>query len=137
MKRIAIFCVLGCIGCGGGEETPVQKCDALINDVCDRAVQCIPQEAGTHANCVQALQQILSCGSAKRVSATYNRCIQQIQGDGCQILFPADPQSGGHSLDLPADCNGVILMFEPGDPAPALGGSPISRASRLSTVSAE
>jgi hypothetical protein len=131
---MAVLCILGCIGCGGSAETPVQKCDDLINDVCDRGVECIPQQTGTHANCVQQLQQVLACGSAKKVSASYNRCIEQIKGDGCQVLFPTDPQTGQPTFSLPADCMGVIEMFEPGG---QIGSSPFHRASQLSTVSGE
>lgn len=134
MKQWMVLCVLGCLGCGGGSETPVQKCDDLLSDLCDRGVQCVPQETGTHDSCVQQLQQQLSCGSAKKVSSTYDRCIQQIKQNSCQILFPTDPQTGQHTLSLPADCNGVIEMFEPGAP---IGNSPFQGASQLSTVSAD
>ncbi len=131
MKRIAMLYILGWVGCGGGSETPVQKCDDLLSDVCDRGVQCVPQETGTHDNCVQQLQQVLACGTAKMVSASYDRCIQEIKGNACWILFPTDPQTGMTSLALPADCNGAIQMFEPAQPLP---GSPLGAVSRLSTV---
>lgn len=134
VKRILMVCVLGYIGCGGGAETPVQKCDDLVSDVCDRAVQCSSQPPGTKADCVQAVQQVVSCGMAKKVGTTYDRCIQQIKGDSCQVLFPPDPQTGEITLELPADCNSVIQMFEPADPTPAFASSPLRNASRLSTV---
>jgi hypothetical protein len=137
VKQLVVLCVLGWIGCGGGSETPVDKCNDLINDLCDRGVQCAPQETGTHVNCIQQLLQQLPCGSTKQVSATYDSCVQQIKGDACQVLFPADPQTGEHSVSLPTDCNGVILMFEPGAQTPTIGGSPFQRASQLSTISAE
>ena len=139
MKRMMVVCVLGCIGCGGGEETPAQKCEVLVNDVCDRGVECIPQ-AGTHAACVQALDQVLTCGTAKQVSMTYDRCIQQLKADSCQTLFPTDPQTGQVTLVLPTDCMGVILKLEPDRPTPvtpAIGSSPFQHASQLSTVSAD
>ncbi|HEX7844111.1 MAG TPA: hypothetical protein VF469_41835 [Kofleriaceae bacterium] len=63
---------------------------------------------------MQQLQQILPCGSTKKIGTSYSRCISQINADSCPILFPADPQTGEPTLSLPADCTGVIQMFEPG-----------------------
>jgi len=133
VQRIMMLCVLGWIGCGGGAETPVQKCDDLVNDVCDRGVQCFPS-AGTHADCVQAVQQVVACGMAKKIGPTFDRCIQQIKEDSCQILFPTDPNTGQMALSLPADCNGVIQSFEPGAP---IASSPFHAARGLSTVSSD
>jgi hypothetical protein len=120
VKRIIMLCVLGCIGCGDDEDAAPQ-CNDLIDDVCDRVVECVPQQAATHAICVQRMQQTLSCESAKRVSATYYRCIQQIKADSCQVLFPTNPQTAGTALSLPADCTSAIQVFAPGAP---LAGSP-------------
>lgn len=131
MKRLTMLCILGWIGCGGGAATPVQRCDDLVNDICDRAVQCAPQQ-GTHADCVQAVQQIVACGMAKKIGTSYDRCVQQIKADSCQILFPTNPNTGQMALSLPADCNGVIQSFEPGAP---IASSPFHAANALSTVS--
>jgi hypothetical protein len=139
VKRLAVLCVLGWLGCGGS-ETPAEKCDNLESDVCDRGVECLPQQTGTHANCVQALDQVLTCSSTKQVGATYDRCIQQIKADSCPTLFQTDPNNGQVNLVLPADCVGVIMKLEPGGPEPAtsaIGRSPFQRASQLSTASAE
>lgn len=92
------------VGCGG--SSAVDKCDDLVNVVCDRTVECV--SGITHADCVAAVQQQLPCGSAKKVSASYDRCIDQLNNDSCQVLFPPD-QNGQPSLALPADCNAVIL----------------------------
>lgn len=99
--------VAGCTS----EPSPVEKCDELVNVICDRAVVCLPG-VGNHATCVSELQQALPCGAAKQVSASYDRCISQLQGDGCSVLFPPNPQTGNPELRLPADCKAVILMRE-------------------------
>jgi hypothetical protein len=111
VKRI-VLCGLVCIGCGSSApKTPMQKCDDLITTVCDRGVQCIPA-AGTHAECVSALQPLLPCAMVKTVTASYDRCIDQLKSDSCAMLFPTD--SSGHTmLTLPTDCVGVLQMFEP------------------------
>jgi hypothetical protein len=90
--------------CGG--DSPVEQCDALVNDLCVRGASCL---GGSEQACVQAVQQQLSCGSAKAVTATYGRCIDEINVDQCPILFPIDPATGQPTLVLPADCKGVIL----------------------------
>jgi hypothetical protein len=96
------------VGCGGG-KSPVEKCDDLVDVVCDRTVECV--SGVTKADCVQAVQQQLPCGAAKSVSESYNRCIDQLDNDSCAILFPPD-QNGQPTLALPADCNSVILGRE-------------------------
>ena len=116
MKRI-VLCVLVCIGCGSDPpKTPMQKCDDLITTVCDRGVECFPQ-AGTHADCVSALQPALPCAMIKMVTTNYDRCMTQLRSDSCATLFPADPTSGQPMLTLPMDCVGVLTMIKsPGTP---------------------
>ena len=109
LRYLALVWVVGC----GGEPSPVEKCDDLLDVLCDRGVQCL---GGTHAECVQALQSALPCGSAKAVSASYDRCIDQLQGASCASLFPPDPQSGQPALRLPADCMSVVLTRTAGVP---------------------
>ncbi|HEY5951201.1 MAG TPA: hypothetical protein VIV40_37170 [Kofleriaceae bacterium] len=115
MSRILCLCLL--VACGS-EPSPVEKCDDLVDLVCDRAVQCIPREAGSHVTCVQQLQQVLPCGSVKAVSASYDRCMDQLAADSCPVLFPIDPQTGGPMLELPADCMSVVLTRELGGEMP-------------------
>ena len=80
--------------------------------------------------CANSLPRFgISSREAKKVSATYDRCIQQIKGDACPVLFPTDPQTGDTSVSLPADCNSVIQMFEPGAPTPAIASSAFRAAS--------
>ncbi len=106
------WCVSACVlaGCTS-EPSPVEKCDDLVDVVCDRGVVCLPG-AGNHATCVSEVQQVLPCGSAKQVSASYDRCISQLQGSSCAVLFPPNPQTGNPELKLPADCMAVILTRE-------------------------
>jgi hypothetical protein len=109
VNRSVWCCIVACLipGCAS-EPSAVEKCDDLVDVVCDRAVVCVPN-AGSHSTCVSEVQQALPCGSAKRVSASYDRCISQLQGASCGVLFPPDPQTGGPKLKLPADCMAVIL----------------------------
>jgi len=102
MSKRLILAGLASLLVACGEDTPVEKCDHLVDITCDRAVQCIPN-GGTHSECVQAVQTALPCGSAVSVTASYDRCVNQLDTVGCAILFP------NGQLDLPADCDGVIL----------------------------
>ena len=105
--RIGIGCVvLFLVGCGGGgSDSAVDKCDDLVDEVCDRAVECVPS-SGTHAECVAEAQTALSCEDAQSVTAKYSTCLSQVRTNSCDALFPND------QLVLPADCNGVILIGE-------------------------
>jgi hypothetical protein len=99
----------------GTEPSPVEKCDDLVDILCDRGVQC---EGGSHAECVQAVKTQLPCGSAKSVSSSYDRCIDQLQTSSCNVLFGTNSTTGELELHLPADCNSVILSREA--PMPSL-----------------
>ena len=99
---VAVLALCGC----GSEPSPVEKCDDLVDVLCDRGVHCL---GGAHAEYVQALQAELPCGSAKAVSASYDRCIDQLQAASCGSLFPINPQSGKPEVRLPADCMSVVL----------------------------
>src|SRR4051812_45521875 len=114
MSRIWWMLVLAA-GCGS-DVSPVEKCDDLLDLLCDRAVQCIPNP-GSHASCVQEFQQVIPCGTVKAVSASYDRCMDQVSSFACPVLFPTDPQTGGPTLELPADCKGVVLSRTVGNEA--------------------
>jgi hypothetical protein len=89
------------------EPSPVEKCDDLVDVLCTRATQCV---AGTtHTECVQAVKTGLPCGSAKDVTSSYDRCIDQLNGASCNVLFSTNPTTGELQLQLPADCKGTIL----------------------------
>ncbi len=90
----------------GTDPSPVEQCDDLVDVLCDRGVQCL---GGTHRECVQAVRSELPCGSAESVSASYGRCMDQLESTSCGVLFPTNPQSGDVELRLPADCMQVIL----------------------------
>jgi hypothetical protein len=107
MRALLLLVAGSVIGCGT-DKSPVEKCDDLINVLCDRGVECLPN-AGDHTTCVQQVQQSIPCGTAKSVSATYDRCVNELMADSCPVLFPPDPQSGQPTLKLPADCMSVVL----------------------------
>ena len=112
-NSIRSLVVLAFVGCAT-EESAVDKCDDLVDVICDRGVQCL---GGSHSECVQAVQRELPCGSAKKVSASYDRCMSQLQTNSCSVLFPTNPQTGQPEIRLPADCQSVILARTAGDAA--------------------
>lgn len=93
------------VACGGGgsADTPPEKCEALIDVVCERAVECTTV---SNSQCVMEVESIIDCNAAKMVSSTYDACIDQLESDSCAVLFP------GGQLELPPDCNGVIQQRE-------------------------
>jgi hypothetical protein len=116
----SFFFSVACLvaGCGGGDsESPVEKCDDLVDVICDRLIECV-SDVGTHSECVDAVQSELPCGRATDVSASYGRCVDQLEGNSCGALFPPDPQTGEPTLQLPADCMSVILTERVGALAP-------------------
>ncbi len=120
------LCLVGLVGCGS-EKSPVEKCDDLVEVVCDRGVECAP-ELGTKSSCVQAIKQALPCGMAERVSNSYDRCMDQLEDNSCSALYPRDSE-GDISLNLPADCFAVIEGPDAlGDVRISATFDPVSRA---------
>jgi hypothetical protein len=117
------------IGCGGGGSSPEGKCRDFVDTVCDRAVECAPA-IGTHDNCVAQINTVIACGDAKSVGTGYASCMDHVESDSCAVLFPPDPASGEPELELPADCNGVIMVREATEDAGALRLRDIGRASQ-------
>lgn len=109
VAEAVVLAVLGCVGCGG-DKSPGEKCEDLINLTCDRAVECLPGVSGMHAACVQAVEQAgLSCSATKSVKPSYDRCIDQLNEQSCRMLFPTDPDTGDQTIALPAECSGVLV----------------------------
>jgi hypothetical protein len=92
-------------GCSD-DPSPTEKCDDLLTNVCSRIVACVG--GVTQQECVQELQSAASCGSVTGVNANYDRCMQQLRGFSCSVLFPADPQSGELTFEPPSDCRAVF-----------------------------
>jgi hypothetical protein len=93
------------VACGGGSDSPADKCDDLVDIVCDRAIECVPS-AGTHASCVTEANGALNCDAATGVTAQYPSCLSMVRTLACATLFPND------MLTLPSECSGVILIGE-------------------------
>ncbi len=104
--KVVVLAVLGCVGCG--DKSPKDKCEDLIDAVCDRGVECITGAAGMHDECVHAVEGDLPCGDVKSVTSSYDRCIDQLNEQSCQTLFPRDPDTGDQALVLPTECSGVL-----------------------------
>ena len=104
--KVVVLAVLGCVGCG--DKSPKEKCEDLIDAVCDRGVECIDGAAGMHDECVHAVDGALTCENIKSVTSSYDHCIDLLHEQSCQTLFPRDPDTGDQSLELPAECSGVL-----------------------------
>ena len=85
MQSRAAWLVMAVLCACGSDASPVEQCDELVDVLCDRGVQCL---GGSHAECVQAVQGELSCGGARQVSASYDRCIPMSQGS-CRMTLAA------------------------------------------------
>jgi hypothetical protein len=44
----------------------------------------------------------------KSVGPSYDRCMDELDAQSCQTLFMAVPGTGQVTVDLPADCYGVL-----------------------------
>jgi hypothetical protein len=102
--RSLYACVFGVlIACGGGgSSSPEGRCEALLEHVCDRAVEC---DLGfeDRDECMAEIADANDCSEAKEVGDSYEECVDDVDDASCQALFP-----GGQSLAMPASCKGAI-----------------------------
>jgi len=109
MKNLVMALVLvGFGGVGCGDKSPPEKCEDLVNSVCDRAVECIAGAAGMHDDCVRAIEGDLSCSATKSVGASYDECMDLLNQQSCHTLFSTDARSGEITIELPSACFGVL-----------------------------
>ncbi|HVZ72613.1 MAG TPA: hypothetical protein VHJ20_09580 [Polyangia bacterium] len=107
MKRIGGVLLFGLlVSCGGSSGTDApEKCDALVDRVCARAISCA-NDGTTQAECVAEAKTSLPCAEADAVSDGYDSCMSEVQTSPCSVLLAND------TLNLPATCEGSIL-FKP------------------------
>jgi hypothetical protein len=107
-------CLAACLaGCGEDPPaSPAEKCEALLGDICDRAVVCVAAEVGSHENCIQLLHEENDCSAAVRVNDNYDTCATRIGEASCTALFTINPQDGEPTVNLPAECLGVFETSE-------------------------
>lgn len=105
MKRIVMVCVVAWAGCGG--SSPKEKCNAFVDRVCDRTVECVAEAAGMHDDCVDSFEQLGGCGQVKSVSDSYDSCMSALDDASCQVLFPTD-ENGDQTVEFPASCSNIL-----------------------------
>jgi hypothetical protein len=119
VRRFLCLVVLGTVasvvGCGSdsGTATPPEQCEAILDDFCGRAADCVVQlgcdpghsRDDENQACLTSAQQVSMCGKATSVGPSYAACINDVQTIACSAF-------GSSTLcvapPLPADCQGVI-----------------------------
>jgi len=105
--------VMGVIGCSGDDEsTPTEKCNALIDQWCNKMLDCYVQNGQLAASerptqltqCKQAAGEALNCSAAVGVSSTYGACQNDLGAFQCSSVSASTPPT------LPQNCKGVILL---------------------------
>ncbi|MCC6897808.1 MAG: hypothetical protein IT377_02475 [Polyangiaceae bacterium] len=97
--------VIGCSSSGGGGSgssgAASQKCDTLVDKLCEKLGPC---QSLTQADCVSQVNQSFkqqfgaTCSGADAVSATYDACLADL-GPSYQC-----------TMGTPDNCKGVILF---------------------------
>ena len=102
-RGAVVWCVIGAVVAGGligcaDEETPADKCNALVSGLCSRAVTCgfYPSVSACRTD-----MTALNCAAAVGVSPTYDACMSQVPSIDCSVF------TGG---TMPSACLNVILM---------------------------
>ena len=96
---------LGALGCGG-EKSPSEKCIDLFSTICQRIVDCVPEASGMYDACVKEIKDTALCANVKKVSASFNDCLHEVDSQSCPVLFPdsENPQD----IQTPVVCEQVL-----------------------------
>lgn len=99
---IVILALCFSTACGDDDDgpTPVEQCDAFIDTLCDKEVECGAYD--THADCVDFQQSGFDCGDAVEIGNNYDSCLDDIEEQTC-AQWTSTP-------DLPASCTDIIIV---------------------------
>ena len=89
---------LGLTGCADDQEVAIEKCEDLVNNICELVVEC---GFDTLSSCKSTFKASgFDCERAVDVSSSYESCMEDIDAQTCSTFLNGD---------LPESCNGVIL----------------------------
>jgi len=98
ISLLALFA--GCSSTADGtSEAAITKCDDWSSVYCDRVLAC--GSPLTRKQCLDALATSLDCGRAVSVSASFDRCLSELQTFDCAVFDDGNT--------LPASCTKAIL----------------------------
>ena len=111
------FLLVAQTGCPSDSKgpSPQQQCEALAEDICDKAVSCYSELSGEKAtaqdrkDCVKELLEDDDCSKAVRVSDDYPKCIDAVQHADCEDVWRVDDTGEPVLNELPSVCEDVIL----------------------------
>lgn len=105
MVRLGLVLSGFLIACGGGGgDSPEAKCEALLDNICDRVVDC--ELIDSHDECIDSLAESNDCSEVETVGDSYGECRKDIDDASCEELFPS---AGGQvQLRLPSSCSDAI-----------------------------
>ena len=92
-----------------------QKCEDLAAQFCKSAIGCqvsaglvdAADEAATNASCKADVSKDAECSKAVSVTSSYEACMAKLRNPPCDEVNEAIQND---ALELPSECNGVILV---------------------------
>jgi hypothetical protein len=110
LRMIAVLASVGMLGCGG-DRSPQEQCEDLLEVVCGRAVKCILGASGREDECFDALQRIAGCERVQQESPSYDRCVDRVESQLCADLFQGSTPTK-LTVFLPAECSSVVDLMQ-------------------------
>jgi hypothetical protein len=118
LRMIAVVLSVGLSGCGGGDPSPREQCEDLLDVICGRAVKCILGAGGREDACFDALKRVAGCERIQQESRSYDRCVDRVESQLCADLFQ-NSTPAKITVFLPAECGDVVdLKPASGDDRP-------------------
>jgi hypothetical protein len=104
-----VFCAAACLGCGGGDEQPVELtpaawCEQFMQAWCEKNAECVvPSERARQIeDCEFVWQLSVDCTQVRSLGVTHDLCLQSVSRLSCSSYSTTE------GFALPSNCQGVL-----------------------------
>ena len=109
LRMIAVVLSVGMLGCGGGDKSPREQCEDLLDVICGRATKCLGA-AGREDECFDALQRVAGCERVRQEALHYDSCVSRVEAQSCAALFQGST-AAKITVILPVECKDVVDLM--------------------------
>lgn len=113
--RVAWLVAAGVLfGCGDDGLSVKEKCEKIIDTVCDRFMECAElaggfaseaQRRASRSQCEANFATATSCERVKTIGSNYDECLDVLAVEQCSKLIAEDESS---MYEIPATCMNVV-----------------------------
>jgi hypothetical protein len=103
------------MGCGDDGPSIQQRCEKIVDTVCDRFMECVEigggfgseaQERQARAQCEANFEDATQCERVVRIGPNYRQCLDVLSAEQCSALVAEDETE---TYEIPNACEEVVF----------------------------